>query len=90
MQVFDHSAEGQLLYFKERFVGTNHPRRTEMETFSAKLRRLGLPDMMVFGPTKAEFAQVRERAGLDENLNRKRGVTVMVENGTSPKAQTLR
>ena len=25
VQVFDHSADGQLLYFKERFVAADHP-----------------------------------------------------------------
>jgi DNA phosphorothioation-associated putative methyltransferase len=70
--VFDHSAEGQLLFFKERFVGANHPRRGQMEMFSAKLRKLGVSEKAVFGPAKAEFDQIRERAGLNENLNRKR------------------
>jgi hypothetical protein len=41
VQVFDHSAERQLLYFKERFVSANPPRRADMDAFSAKLRRLG-------------------------------------------------
>jgi hypothetical protein len=72
VQVFDHSAEGQILFFKERFVGENHPRRSEMEVFSAKLRKLGVSDTAVFGPSKAEFGQICERAGLNENLNRKR------------------
>lgn len=72
VQVFDHSADGQLLYFKERFVGASHPRRTEMEAFSAKLRKLGLSETMVLGPTKKGLAELREKAGLNENLNRVR------------------
>jgi len=72
VQVFDHSQDGQLLYFKERFVGANHPRRAEMEALSGKLRRLGLSDGALMGPTKAGFAQLLEKAGLNENLNKRR------------------
>lgn len=72
VQVFDHSADGQLLYFKERFVSSNHPRRAEMEAFSTKLRKLGLSDTMLMGPTKKAFAEILEKAGLNENLNKRR------------------
>lgn len=70
VQVFDHSADGQLLFFKERFVASNHPLRTEMEAFSTKLRKLGLSDTELMGPTKKGFAEMLEKAGLNENLNR--------------------
>lgn len=76
VQVFDHRQDGQLLYFKERFVNTNHPRRTEMETFRAKLRKLGLSDATMLGPTKKGLDELREKAGLNKNLNR-----VKVSNG---------
>lgn len=72
VQVFDHSADGQLLYFKERFVAPNHPRRAEMEAFSVKLRKLGLSVTELMGPTKTGFAQMLEKAGLNENLNKRR------------------
>jgi hypothetical protein len=72
VQVFDHSADGQLLYFKERFVGANHPRRTEMESFSAKLRKLGLSNTSLMGPAKTEFSGMLDKAGLNENLNKRR------------------
>jgi len=72
VQVFDHSADGQLLYFKERFVGANHPRRSEMAAFSAKLKKLGLSETVMLGPTKKGLAELCEKAGLNENLNRKR------------------
>jgi hypothetical protein len=44
VQVFDHSQDGQLLYFKERFLGANHPGRAEMEALSAKMRKLGFDE----------------------------------------------
>jgi hypothetical protein len=72
VQVFDHSADGQLLYFRERFVGPNHPRRVEMEAFSMKLRKLGLSDVVMLGPTKKGLAELREKAGVNENFNAKR------------------
>jgi hypothetical protein len=72
MQVFDHSADGPLLYFKERFVGANYPRQSKMVVFSATLRRLGLSDTSLMGPREADFAGMLEKAGLNENLNKRR------------------
>ena len=72
VQVFDHSTEGQLLYFKERFLAANHPQRAEMDAFSSKLKKLGLSDKNMMGPTKAEFTKLFEQADLDENLNLRR------------------
>jgi hypothetical protein len=46
VQAFDHREESQVLHFKERFVAPEHPRRTEMEAFSAELRRRGLSERM--------------------------------------------
>ena len=70
VQVFDHSADGQLLYFKERYVGASHPRRPEMEAYSVKLRKLGLAEQVGFGPTLKGFRELIERHGLNMNLNR--------------------
>ena len=70
VQVFDHSEDGQLLYFKERFVRANHEHRAELEAFSAKLRKLGLSDAAMLGPTKRGLAELREKAGLNTNLNK--------------------
>ena len=72
VQVFDHSADGQLLYFKERYFGANHPRRTEMEAFSVKVQKLGVSDRAMLGPTKKGLAELREKAGVNENLNKKK------------------
>ena len=70
VQVFDHSADGQLLYFKERFVGASHPRRPEMEAYSVKLRKLGIAEQVGFGLTLKGFRELIERHGLNMNLNR--------------------
>jgi len=73
VQAFDHRASGQLLFFKERFLGPDHPRLAEMRAFSGKLRKLGISEQVGFGPTKEELAQMLDRDGLNENLNKKRG-----------------
>lgn len=76
VQVFDHSKEGQLLYFKERFVAANYPQRSEMEKFSAKLRKRGFTDAIIErGPLKAELMQLLATKGLNENLNPRRNKT---------------
>jgi DNA phosphorothioation-associated putative methyltransferase len=75
VQVFDHSSEGQLLYFKERFVGAEHPRRAEMQVFSGKLRKLGFDESMIGrGPLRAELLSLLNSKGLNENLNRRLGL----------------
>ena len=77
VQVFDHSADGQLLYFKERYLVASHPRRTEMEAFSVKVQKLGVSDRAVLGPTKKGLAELREKAGVNENLNKKKARPVI-------------
>lgn len=72
VQVFDHSAEGQLLYYKERFVSLNHPRLGEMRAFSAKLRKLGISDSNGTWPSRGDFLLLIERHGLNESLNHRR------------------
>lgn len=69
VQVFDHSKSGQLLYYKERFLHPAHPQRAACKTFSAKLRKLKIPDGLLEGPTKDDFARLRTAHGLNENLN---------------------
>ena len=73
VQVFDHSAEGQLLYFKERFVSQDHPRFGEMQAFSARVRKLGVAQQGIFGPRREELIELLQERGLNENLDRRRG-----------------
>ena len=70
------SAERQLLYFKERFVGEDHPGRQVMEGFSVKLRKLGFDATTIGrGPVRPELDAMLATKGLDENLNLRRRVT---------------
>lgn len=72
VQVFDHSADGQLLYFKERLLAAEHPGLPEMQAFSAKLRKMGIPAEENGGPSRAELVRLLGERGLNENLKRKR------------------
>ncbi len=78
VEIFDHSVgpKTQLLYFKERFVGRDHPKRKAMEQFSAKLRTLGLCEATIgFGPTAAEFEALARAAGYSPKLQKLRTKT---------------
>lgn len=72
VKVFDHSAEGQLLCFKERFVAPDHPNRLAMSKFSIKLKSLGISDATYYGPSKSELLALAAEKGLNPNLNRRR------------------
>jgi hypothetical protein len=73
VQVFDHSAERQVLYFKERFVSANDPGLDSMKAFSAKLRKLGFDEATVGrGPLRPELDAILVAKGLNENLNPRR------------------
>ena len=72
VEVFDHSQDGQLLFYKERLLAVADPRQTQLRAFSAKVRKLGVPDIFGTRPYREEFARLRDEAGLNENLNRRR------------------
>jgi len=55
VEAFDHSGDGQLLYFKERFVARSI-RAVGDERFGVKLRRLGLdPELLEWVRLKLIF-----------------------------------
>ena len=70
VQVFDHSKSGQLLYFKERYVGSDYLEFERIKAFSSKLVKLGINANVGFGPTKLELAEILARHNLNGNLNR--------------------
>jgi DNA phosphorothioation-associated putative methyltransferase len=72
VEVFDHSSSGQLLYFKERLLPSDHPDRTRMINFSATLRRLGVPIGANDGPTKPELLSLLAKDGLNLSLHKTR------------------
>jgi DNA phosphorothioation-associated putative methyltransferase len=80
VNVFDYRPQlgTQILFFRERFVGPDHPERPKMETFSKKLRKhgfsedkLGSNDRNV--PTKEQLSAALDQLGLTWGLNKKAG-----------------
>lgn len=70
VEAFDHRTSGQLLYYKERFLHPAHPQRPACEKFSAKLRKLNIPEALLDGPPKDQLARLCALHGLNANLNR--------------------
>ena len=72
VEVFDHSADGQLLFYKERLLAVADNRQAQLKAFSAKVRKLGIPEAFGTRPYREEFSRLLDQAGLNENLNRRR------------------
>lgn len=69
--VFDHTLgqDRQLLYFKERFVGSGYAFKNKASAFSKRLQKLGFePNTIGYGPSLSEFTELRNRLGLTEGL----------------------
>jgi hypothetical protein len=62
VQAFDHSAQGQLLYFKERFLEPEHPDAGAMRELTAELQRIGVQELDGLGPSKEMLRIILERA----------------------------
>ena len=59
VDVFNHDGEGQLLYFKERFLDPEHPDCARLASISASLREIGISDSTFWGPKAAELRRRR-------------------------------
>jgi DNA phosphorothioation-associated putative methyltransferase len=55
VDVFDHTGDGQLLYFKERFLDADDPQRARLVPISDSLRALGISDSTFMGPNAAQL-----------------------------------
>jgi DNA phosphorothioation-associated putative methyltransferase len=66
VKVFDHRSTEQqeVLYFKERYVGIDHPNREVWEEFGRRLQLLGLDLDTGFGPTRKEFLSELKTRGV--------------------------
>jgi len=63
VDVFDHARDGQVLYFKERFVSFTGQDNEEVKSLSILLRHLGISDAVFFGPSALELASILNSAG---------------------------
>jgi hypothetical protein len=59
--VFDHTGQGQLLYFKERFLGPEDPEHDLMVLRSQDFKRLGISDSQFMGPPLSELKALLRR-----------------------------
>jgi DNA phosphorothioation-associated putative methyltransferase len=62
VDVFDHTGNGQLLYFKERFLDAEDPQRTRLVSISDSLRQLGISDSTFTGPSTFELRRILDEA----------------------------
>lgn len=62
VDVFNHAADGQLLYFKERFLDADDPERQRLLSISDLLRQLGVPDSTLLGPRFPELRRIISEA----------------------------
>ncbi len=64
----------QLLFFKERYLGKDHPNRRMMKTISRRLEALGITQANVgHGVGKGDFEEALSKAGLTKTLLPKAG-----------------
>ena len=73
--VFDHTLgeDQQLLYFKERFVGSDYSFENDALGFSKRLRSFGFAEETIgYGPSLNQFDAFREERGLTASLLKKR------------------
>ncbi len=69
VDTFDHEKDGQLLYFKERFVDSSSASCFCDLEASDKLRSLGIPDSQFLGPRVHELREVLRSSGMQELLD---------------------
>jgi DNA phosphorothioation-associated putative methyltransferase len=76
IEFFDHQLGlyQQLLYFKEQYVGKDHPDRPKWERFSKKLRKFGFNNTDPIGLPKQEFYSFIEQNDLTPSLNKRRRI----------------
>jgi DNA phosphorothioation-associated putative methyltransferase len=68
-----HVQDRQILYFKERFLGTDYPGRRKMEQVSKRLRLLGFdPNSIGHGPSREEFEALINQHQLTWSLTKHR------------------
>lgn len=76
IEVFDHRSvdKQEMLYFKERYVAKDHPKRAMWEEFSKRLHDTGLDLSTGYGPSKQELLP----------LLASRGSTIDIEEAENP------
>jgi DNA phosphorothioation-associated putative methyltransferase len=68
VEVFDHRADGQLLFYKDRLVGPQDPLLVEMQAFSRRLSRLKVTESPFEGPGRTVFEELLRSQNLTAGL----------------------
>lgn len=63
VDTYNHRDQGQVLYFKERYLDPDHPGRGDMLTVSDTMREVGVSEASFMGPTAPELLSMLRRAG---------------------------
>ena len=58
LETFDHTGDGELLFFKERFLAGASPQHSELHAFGEVLRGLGFSDQAFFGPRLSQLLEI--------------------------------
>lgn len=66
VDVFDHSGDGQLLYFKHRFASNDGSDSEQIDNLSALLRQLGISEDVFIGPSADELVALLKSAGHED------------------------
>ena len=75
VSVFDHSEQGQILFYKERFLPPEDPEQEALLAYSKKLAKIGIDERFGTAPDKEEFLALLDEHGLTENLYKRRKKT---------------
>jgi DNA phosphorothioation-associated putative methyltransferase len=79
VEVFEHAGEGQLLYFKERFLDPEDSQRDQLLRVSETLKDIGLQDSPFSGPRATDLRRMLAAAGhvelIDELCLTREGAT---------------
>jgi DNA phosphorothioation-associated putative methyltransferase len=70
VDTYDHAGQGQLLYFKERYLDPDHPGRKEMVAFSDAIRQIGVSDELFARPSFTELCACLRRSGHSDLLDK--------------------
>ena len=69
VEVFDHSGDGQLLYFKERYIDPADPQCPRLREISELLMKLGVSDELFLGPSTHELSRMLIAEGRDDPMD---------------------
>ena len=72
VSVFDHSGQGQLLFYKERYLPPEHEEQDDLSSYAKKLEKIGIDGRFGLGPNRQQFLELLDDRGLTENLNKRR------------------